>query len=240
MQCIRQFSSFTENLLRVPPVRLLQTSVVNNRIPPDLSHPRAERWDKKIHVKQAKKTGHRRPLAHQWRELERTYNVRKVPTEEEAQEQHARLAPEVVGAVNQQFEDGRQGRLFAVVQVTGKQFLVKTEDTIIVQGVWGPQIGDVIRLEKVLMMGGRDFSIFGRPLVPLDQSFVEATVVDKRLSNTTMWLKKQHGFRKARIIKFLQQPQTFLRINSVCFLNPVNHASADGVEGLQGRQVGQL
>jgi len=41
------------------------------------------------------------------------------------------------------------GRLFAVVQVAGKQRKVTTEDIIVVESDFFPTIGDKIRLEKV-------------------------------------------------------------------------------------------
>ena len=43
------------------------------------------------------------------------------------------------------------------------------------------------------MMGGRDFSVVGRPLLPLSSAFVEACVVEKKLSHTTIWYKKTHA-----------------------------------------------
>ena len=55
----------------------------------------------------------------------------------------------VVEAVNEQLTEGKAGRLFAVVYLMGKQVLVKTEDLIVVEGYWAPQLGEVIRLEKV-------------------------------------------------------------------------------------------
>lgn len=41
------------------------------------------------------------------------------------------------------------GRLFAVIQVAGRQKRVTTEDVIVVEGNFSPNIGDRIKLEKV-------------------------------------------------------------------------------------------
>ncbi|XP_018007915.1 39S ribosomal protein L21, mitochondrial isoform X2 [Hyalella azteca] len=92
-------------------------------------------------------------------------------------------------AVNKQLEEGQASRLFAVVHIMGKQFLVKAEDIVVVTGHWPPKLGESIRLEKVLVIGGRDFSLVGRPLLPLHQAYVDATVVEKTLSHTKIWFK---------------------------------------------------
>jgi large subunit ribosomal protein L21 len=59
------------------------------------------------------------------------------------------LFAEFISKVNNQLLQQKEGRLFAVVHVCGKQFKVTTEDLIIVEGNWAPQVGDQIKLEKV-------------------------------------------------------------------------------------------
>ena len=49
--------------------------------------------------------------------------------------------------------------------VGGSQFKVTTEDVIVVRNHFYPTIGDKIRLEKVLLVGGKDFTVFGKPIV---------------------------------------------------------------------------
>ena len=44
-------------------------------------------------------------------------------------------------------------------------------------------IGQRIRLEKVLLVGSKDFTLIGRPFLPRDQISVEATVVEKTLTH---------------------------------------------------------
>lgn len=92
--------------------------------------------------------------------------------------------------------------------ICGSQFKVTTDDVITVRNTFYPTIGDKIRLEKVLLVGGRDFTIIGKPLIrfeklfclfvntynlivlmlikPIDsKSFVhiDATVIEKTLTN---------------------------------------------------------
>jgi large subunit ribosomal protein L21 len=59
------------------------------------------------------------------------------------------LLAEIISKVNNQLLQQNEGRLFAVVHICGKQFKVTTEDLIITEGNWAPQIGDQIKLEKV-------------------------------------------------------------------------------------------
>lgn len=42
-----------------------------------------------------------------------------------------------------------EGRLFAVIQVMGKQYKVTAGDILVFEGYWAPTIGDKIRMEKV-------------------------------------------------------------------------------------------
>lgn len=56
---------------------------------------------------------------------------------------------EIISKVNKQLQQQSEGRLFAVVHICGKQFKVTTEDVIIIEGHWAPQIGDQLKLEKV-------------------------------------------------------------------------------------------
>lgn len=55
----------------------------------------------------------------------------------------------IVNNVNQLVEKQAEGRLFAVVQVMGKQYKITDGDLLIFEGYWAPTTGDKIRLEKV-------------------------------------------------------------------------------------------
>lgn len=56
---------------------------------------------------------------------------------------------DVIEQVNERIENQTEGRLFAVVQLCGKQFKVTSGDIIIIEGYWPPTTGDQIRLDKV-------------------------------------------------------------------------------------------
>lgn len=53
--------------------------------------------------------------------------------------------------INEQLKSNEVGRMFAVVQLCGKQFKVTAGDVILVEGFWEPTNGDKLRLDKVIM-----------------------------------------------------------------------------------------
>lgn len=138
----------------------------------------------------------------------------------------------VIEKVNNQVVSGLCGRLFAVVFVAGKQRLVTPEDLIVVQGTFPPNIGDKIRLEKVMCVGGRDFTLYGRPLLSKDLVNVEATVVEKTLSHCRVYF---YSLRRnnSRKTKFNRDTHTLLRINSVEVMHKIDELPK--VEGVDGR-----
>ncbi|XP_027235494.1 large ribosomal subunit protein bL21m [Penaeus vannamei] len=138
----------------------------------------------------------------------------------------------VISKVNNQIVKGSHGRLFAVVYIHGHQHLVTQEDLLIVQGVFPPSIGDVIRLEKVLCVGGQDFTLFGRPLLRKDLVNVEATVVEKTLSHCRIYFYNRRR-KNSRKTKFNRETHTLLRINRVEIMQKIDEVPE--VEGVDGR-----
>lgn len=49
--------------------------------------------------------------------------------------------------------------------IGGSQYKVTNDDVIVVRNHFYPTIGDKIRLEKVLLVGSKDFTVVGKPLV---------------------------------------------------------------------------
>lgn len=130
----------------------------------------------------------------------------------------------VLQSVNAQIADNTAGRLFAVVSMYGKQFKVTAEDLVLIQVPMPVDIGDSIRLDKVLMVGARDFTLLGRPLLDQGLVRVDATVVEKTLSHTKrnfIFIKRSRFERHY----FYRYPYTVLRINSVEILRDVNAPS---------------
>ncbi|XP_067105362.1 39S ribosomal protein L21, mitochondrial [Osmerus mordax] len=129
---------------------------------------------------------------------------------EEQREQHAAVVQKVNGVLAQ----GDLGRLFAVVHFASRQWKVTNEDLILIENHIEAECGDRIRMEKVLMVGGEDFTMIGRPLLGRNLVRVEATVIEKTESWPKVHMRfwKRHRFQKKKIVI---QPQTILRINSI-------------------------
>jgi len=94
------------------------------------------------------------------------------------------LLTDVTNEINKQIVMNRIGRMFAVVQICGKQFKVTENDIIIIEGFWPPNIGDRLKLEKILLVGSTDFTLIGRPILNRELVTIDATVIEKTLSHT--------------------------------------------------------
>ncbi|XP_014248668.1 39S ribosomal protein L21, mitochondrial [Cimex lectularius] len=141
----------------------------------------------------------------------------ELPTKEE----ELAITRETIDKVNKHIENGEQGRLFAVVHICGKQFKVTDEDLIIIEGYWPPQNADEIKLEKVLLVGGLNFTLVGRPILPPDLVSVTATVIEKDLSHTKTFFYKRRRKQYMRT-HFFRSQLTVLRIKEVSISGTIN------------------
>ncbi|XP_066254190.1 large ribosomal subunit protein bL21m [Euwallacea similis] len=116
--------------------------------------------------------------------------------------------------INTQVAQSKEGRLFAIVHISGKQQKITEGDVLIVEGYWPPECGDKISLNKVLVAGAADFTLIGRPLVQKGLVDVQATVIEKTLSHTKTHFRKKRRKQYMRTT-FFRIPQTYLRINSI-------------------------
>ncbi|TMW50485.1 hypothetical protein DOY81_004413 [Sarcophaga bullata] len=135
-------------------------------------------------------------------------NIKQVTKEEQAKCQ------EIFSKVNQQLAKKEEGRMFAVVHLCGKQFKITAGDIILVEGYWPPNIGDEIRLEKVLLAGAKDFTLIGTPVLEPGLVDVKATIIEKTLTHTKTHFKKKRRKQYLRI-NFQRSPNTMIRINSI-------------------------
>ncbi|KAK3927207.1 39S ribosomal protein L21, mitochondrial [Frankliniella fusca] len=142
------------------------------------------------------------------------------------------IIEDVISKVNHQIANKSHGRLFAVVQLFNRQWKITPEDVLVVEGYWPPNIGDTIRLEKVLLVGSSDFSLVGMPLLRPDLVNIQATVIEKRLSHTHTHFKKKMRKQYQRI-NFYRHQHTMIRINSIELTSCINERK--DIEGLDGR-----
>lgn len=106
---------------------------------------------------------------------------------------------DVVSNVNSLIQSDSYGRLFAIIHMAGKQIRVTDGDLVMIEGFHPTSVGDVIRAEKVLLVGSRDFTLLGRPTLRPDLVRVEATVIEKSLTHTKTHFRKKRRKQYMRI-----------------------------------------
>lgn len=131
---------------------------------------------------------------------------------------------DVIQKVNNHIKNNPTDRLFAVVQICGKQFKITDNDLIIIEGSFPPTIGDRLKLEKILCVGGKFFSLIGRPLIQNDLVDIHATIIEKTLSHTKIVFKKIRRKQYMRT-NFYRIERTMIRINSIRIKPEVNEPS---------------
>lgn len=87
--------------------------------------------------------------------------------------------------------------MYAIVAASGKQFRVSEGDRIVVDRV-SADVGQTVRLESVLFLGGDDRPQVGRPFV--DGAFLEATVLAHRAGDKVIVFKLKERKRYRRKI----------------------------------------
>ncbi|XP_034193735.2 mitochondrial ribosomal protein L21 [Osmia lignaria lignaria] len=150
----------------------------------------------------------------------------EIPEHDEKKEEEASA---VINEINKQISTKATGRLFAVVYLRGLQFKITESDIIAISGQWAPQPGDKLTLEKVMLVGGKDFTLIGRPILNRELVSVDATVIQKTLSHTItrFRFKKRKQYRR---INFYRIHRTMLRINSITINGDIDKKKE--IEGL--------
>jgi large subunit ribosomal protein L21 len=101
--------------------------------------------------------------------------------------------------------------MFAIVATSGKQFRVSEGDRIVVDRV-SANVGDIVRLDSVLMVGGDGGPMVGTPFV--SGAAVEATVVSHRSGDKIIVFKFEARKRHRRKTGHRQQLSE-LRIGAI-------------------------
>lgn len=100
-------------------------------------------------------------------------------------------------------------RVFAVVDVGGTQYKVTPDDVVVTEKLSGLDINDIIRLERVLLLGSPSETIIGRPYIP--GACVTAAVEEQFLDGKVIIFHKRRR-KNSRRTKGHRQPLTTLRI----------------------------
>lgn len=117
-------------------------------------------------------------------------------------------------------------RLFAIVHLFGKQRRITDGDLLSIDVEIPVKCGEQILLNKCLALGGKNFSILGRPIVDKSNFKITATVVEKTMTDHRCLYKhkqRSHGFKK---FFYQSLPRTILRINEIK-LNSLPETNSD-------------
>eukprot|EP01041_Mallomonas_annulata_P002882 gene2882-5653_t len=109
---------------------------------------------------------------------------------------------------------GNDKNLFAVIEFSGTQYKVTKDDLVVANKITDVDIGDNIELSKVLLVGCRDFTHIGRPLV--SGAKVMATVEEMVKDDKVIIFKKRRRKNSQRTRGFRRQ-LTILRITDIIF-----------------------
>lgn len=120
--------------------------------------------------------------------------------------------------------------LFSVFHCSGKQFKASPGDIVIVDNMMA-DLGSLIKMEKVLMIGSKDFTAMGAPLLKPGLAAVHARVVEKTRSRREIVykFKKRKRYRKKNHHRHFR---TLLRIEAI-HLAP----QLEGTDGVSGDPV---
>jgi len=130
---------------------------------------------------------------------------------------------DIMNKVNTQIVQHSYGRLFAVVLMEKHQHKITSGDLLMCNHDVGASLGQVIRLEKSLLIGGKDFTLIGRPLLPRDAFRIVATVVEKNLSQHKICYQfKKRTKENNPKTRWARDFTTTLRINSIELIKPVD------------------
>lgn len=114
-------------------------------------------------------------------------------------------------------------RLFAVVHLFGRQRLVTSGDLLAIDADIPLACGQKFLLSKCLVLGGKDFSIIGRPIIDRSSFKIHATVIEKTMTDHRCFFRhkpRNHGIRK---FFYQSLPRTIVRINDIELLSLPEH-----------------
>lgn len=101
--------------------------------------------------------------------------------------------------------------MYAIIRTGGKQYRVEQGKTLHVEKLEGP-VGETIRFEEVLLVGGEGETLVGSPFV--EKAMVVARILEhSRLGKIGVFkFKKRKHYRRT---KGHRQPYTALRIETI-------------------------
>ncbi|CAG8573730.1 4200_t:CDS:2 [Gigaspora rosea] len=107
-----------------------------------------------------------------------------------------------------------QLRYYAIVDIRSQKFLITKNDIVIAHRLRDVNVGDELRLNRVLELGSKDYTIKGQPLVSEAFYNIKATVLEQPKGPFIQIFKKKPRNRHRRRITH-KQTYTVLRISEI-------------------------
>jgi len=103
---------------------------------------------------------------------------------------------------------------YAVAEIRSQKFLITKNDLVITHRLRDVDVGDEIKLNRVMELGSKDYTIKGQPLVSEAFYNIKATVVEQPKGPfIEIFKKKQRNRHRKRVTH--KQTYTVLRISEV-------------------------
>ncbi|CAG8554220.1 748_t:CDS:2 [Funneliformis mosseae] len=103
---------------------------------------------------------------------------------------------------------------YAVIEIRSQKFLITKNDLVIAHRLRDLDVGDEIKLNRVLELGSKDYTIKGKPLVSEAFYNIKATVVEQPKGPFIEIFKKKRRNRHRKRVTH-KQTYTVLRISEV-------------------------
>lgn len=102
--------------------------------------------------------------------------------------------------------------MYAIVEIKGKQYKVREQDTLFVPLFAGQAVGDTLELPNVLLLANEETAIVGRPHI--ERASVQATVLGHVKADKIIVFKKKRR-KRYRVRRGHRQRYTQLRIDAL-------------------------
>ena len=113
--------------------------------------------------------------------------------------------------------------MYAIVEIKGKQYKVREQDTLYVPLFAEQAAGETLELTHVLLLANKETTIVGRPHV--DEASVQATVLGHVKADKVIVFKKKRR-KRYRVRRGHRQRYTQLRIDALNYHQEQDEQSA--------------
>jgi len=101
---------------------------------------------------------------------------------------------------------------FAVIAMSGKQYKVSVDDTIVADNMDEVDIDSFVKVDDVLMVGGQDHTLVGRPFVPGASVTLQ---VEELAKDKKIHIYKLRRRKNSQNLRGFRRQVTILRVTDI-------------------------